>query len=102
MLHYLNNLHPTALLTDPHFIPSNEVFLKIGGDHGGGSFKMSFQIAHTDHPNKVENTVLFSVMEVKDSKANLLLCLQRFKTHVAKRAQVKWLDKSFRIFLFDD
>ena len=81
VLHYLNNLQSTGLFTDPAFIPSNDVFLKIGGDHGGGSFKMSFQIANTDHPNKVENTVLFSVMEAKDSKANLLLCLQRFKTH---------------------
>ena len=47
VLHYLDNLHSTGHLTDPHFIPSNEVFLKIGGDHGGGSFKMRFQIANT-------------------------------------------------------
>ena len=48
----------------------------------GGSFKMSFQDANTDHPNKAENTVLFGIMEAKDYKANLLLCLQRFKAHI--------------------
>ena len=39
VLHYLNNLHSTGLLTDPHFIPSNEVFLKIGGEHGEALLK---------------------------------------------------------------
>ena len=102
VLHYWNNSHSTGFLTDPHFIPSNKVFLKIGGDHGGCFFKTSFQIANTDHPNNAENTVLFSIMEAKDSKANLLLCLQRFKTYIAQFSQVKWLDKSLRIFLFGD
>ena len=75
VLHYLNNLQSTGLFTDPAFIPSNEVFLRIGGDRGGGSFKMSFQIANTDHPNKVENTVLFSVDGSKrfESKFTVML-----------------------------
>ena len=68
VLHYLDNLKSTGLLTNSVFIPSDEIFLKIGGDHGGGSFKMSFQVANTDHPNKAENTVLFSIMEAKDYK----------------------------------
>ena len=87
VLHYLN-LKSTGLLTNSVFIPSNEIFLKIEGDHGGSSFKMSFQVANTDHPNKAENTVLFSIMEAKDYKANLLLCLQRFKSHISKFSQL--------------
>jgi len=40
-------------------IPENEEWLKIGGDKGGGSFKMSFQLGSTEKPNSVENTCLF-------------------------------------------
>ena len=32
-------------------IPEQEVHLKLGGDAGGGSFKMAFQIANLQHPN---------------------------------------------------
>ena len=28
-------------------IPQDEIWIKIGGDKGGGSFKMNFQIANT-------------------------------------------------------
>ena len=102
VLHYLDNLKSTGFLTNSVFIPSDEIFLKIGGDHGGGSFKMSFQVANTDHPNKAENTVLFSIMEAKDYKANLLLCLQRFKAHISKLSQVNWYEKNICVFLFGD
>lgn len=30
---------------------NNEIHVKIGGDHGGGSFKLSFQICNTKNPN---------------------------------------------------
>ena len=82
VLHYLNNFKSTGLLTNSVFIPSDEM------GSWWGSFKISFQVANTDHPNKAENTVLFSIMEAKDYKANLLLCLQRFKAHIPKFSQV--------------
>ena len=34
---------------------------------------MSFQVANTDHASKAENTVLFSIMEAKDYKANFFI-----------------------------
>ena len=37
----------------------NEIHIKIDGDHGGGSFKMSFQIANVENPNRKDNTVVF-------------------------------------------
>ena len=37
-------------------IPQDEIWVKIRGDKGGGSFKMSFQICNVPHPNSVENT----------------------------------------------
>ena len=40
-------------------IPASEVWIKIGGDKGGGSFKMSFQIINVAVPNSVHNTCVF-------------------------------------------
>ena len=101
VIHYLDCLKENNLLVDS-FIPSDEIFLKVGGDHGGGSFKMSFQVANVENPNKPENTVVFSVLEAKDYKSNLLLCLERFKTHIAKFSQVKWSERTFQVYLFGD
>ena len=102
MLCYLDNLSNTKLLIDVPFIPDDKIYLKIGGDNGGGSFKMSFQIANVENPNKPENTVIFSILEAKDHKANLKLCLERFKAHVAQFSKVKWNQRTFDIFLFGD
>ena len=37
----------------------NGIHIKIGGDHGVGSFKMSFQVANVENPNRKDNTVVF-------------------------------------------
>ena len=37
-------------------IPSDEVWVKIGGDKGGSSFKMNFHIMNVPNPNSVHNT----------------------------------------------
>ena len=84
ILKYLDNLKNSNLIHQHPFIPNNEVHLKIGDDHGGGSFKMSFQIGNVEHPNKPENTVIFSIMEAKDLRSNLMLCLERVKLHIDK------------------
>ena len=47
----------------------NEIHIKIGGDHGGGSFKISFQVAIVENPNQKDNTVVFSIFEAKDYRS---------------------------------
>lgn len=59
-------------------IPEDEIWVKIGGDKGGGSFKMSFQVANISTPNPPENTIVFLMYEGPDSYANLSITLQRF------------------------
>ena len=44
----------------------DEIHVKIGGDHGGGSFKISYQLCNTSKPNNKDNTVVFSLFEAKD------------------------------------
>ena len=90
---YLNDVKSTGLLYEMH---------PFGGDHGGGSFKTSFQVAHVLHPNQPNNTVVFSIMEAKDLRSNLMLCLERFKAHIDKFSAVTWKEKVFRVFLFGD
>ena len=53
--------------------------MKIGGDHGGGSFKMSLQIVNTANPNSKDNAIIFSIFEGKDYRINILEGLQRFR-----------------------
>ena len=79
VLKYLNDLKSTGLLYNDHpFIPADEVHLKFGGDHGGGSFKTSFQVANVNNPNQPSNTVVFSVMEAKDLWSNLVIVFRTF------------------------
>lgn len=58
-------------------IPSEEIWLKIGGDKGGGTFKMAVQIVHPNSPN---NTCVFSIFEAPDSVTNLTVGLRTRST----------------------
>ena len=52
-------------------IPGDEVWLKLGGDKGGGSFKSCFQILNIPSPNAPENTCIFSIFEAPDTYTNI-------------------------------
>eukprot|EP00731_Ephydatia_muelleri_P019905 Em0012g730a len=64
------------------FIPASEVWIKIGGDKGGGTFKMNFQIVNIATPNSVHNTCVFCCFAAGDSVTNLHAALDRFKDQV--------------------
>ena len=42
---FLDKLEESNSLTWSNGIPETELWIKIGGDHGGGSFKLSFQVS---------------------------------------------------------
>ena len=102
VLKRLDDLKLCEALVAHKFIPENEIHVKIGGDHGGQSFKSSYQIANVLHPNKLENTVIFAIFTAKDSRANLRICLNRYKSHIEMLNKQTWSNKSFRVFLFGD
>ena len=102
VLHRLNELDTEGMLFDHPFIPSDEIQVKIGGDHGDTSFKLSYQIANVQNPNSIENTVVFSIFEAKDTRANLKSCLARFKAQVTMLGKTKWRNKRLRVFMFGD
>ena len=73
-----------------NLIPPHEIWLKIGGDKGGGSFKMSLQIANVAHPNSPQNTVVFCAYEARDTASNLHIALDRYRQQVERLEHLEW------------
>ena len=71
-------------------LPEDELWLKIGGDKGGGTFKMSFQVANTPNPNSPENTIVFSLFEAPDSYSNLSIALQPYIEQISDLSTLEW------------
>ena len=48
----LDNYHKLGMLDHKYgIIPSNEIWLKLGGEHGGDSFKLCLQVINIEKPN---------------------------------------------------
>ena len=77
-------------LTGNNAIPEQEVHLKLGGDAGGGSFKMAFQIANLQHPNSKTNTVVFVMFHAKDTWTNLKTALMKYREEVNILKEATW------------
>ena len=77
------------LISNYSFI-KNEIHIKIGGDHCGGSFKMSFQVANVKNPNRKDNTAVFSIFEAKGYRVNIKLALERFETQIKQLQGSIW------------
>lgn len=70
------------LLTWHGVIPENEIWVKIGGDKGGATFKQMFQVANVENPNAPRNTIVFCIFPAKDSFYNLKLAFQGLQAQV--------------------
>ncbi len=63
-------------------IPSSELWLKLGGDKGHGSFKLTMQLVNTAHPNSIKATTMLSVFKAGDSTTNLHTALDMYQEHI--------------------
>ncbi|KAL5509935.1 hypothetical protein EMCRGX_G005385 [Ephydatia muelleri] len=70
--------------------PASEIWLKLGGDKGGGSLKMNFQIVNVAAPNSVQNTCMFCCFEVDDTVTNLHIALDCYKDQAAHLQGMQW------------
>eukprot|EP00117_Sycon_ciliatum_P046983 scpid49621/ scgid33600/ len=103
VLHYLDMYESVGQLTwRDGAIPDDEVWVKVGGDHGGKSFKMMFQIANLDHPNSLHNTIPFLVFTGKDLNSNLETTFNLFENQFQELGATVWKDKKTRLVLFGD
>ena len=78
-------------------IPRDHIWIKVGGDHGGGSFKFSFQIGNTQFVNSVKNTFPICCFQAGDSITNLNIALARYKDQISEMSSAKWrCDKNLK------
>ena len=99
VMNHLDALHEKGrLIWHGGAIPESEIWLKIGGDHGGGSFKFSMQIVNTAQPNPLTNTIPVCIFNAKDSPANLETALSVYREQLEQLQQSGWQDKSIKFF----
>lgn len=77
-------------MTDQDLIPPGEVWLKIGGDKGGKTMKLNFQILNTIHPNSPTNTCVFAAFEASDTRSNVLIAVARYQAQIEELKNMKW------------
>ena len=84
---------PEGLTNHGGAIPDDELWVKLGGDKGRGSFTFNFQVVNIPHPNSVKKTVLTSVFKAGDSSSNLHTALDRYREHIeeAQGMQLKYV-----------
>ena len=85
-------------------IPEEEVWIKIGGDHGVNSLKLTLQIVNTEHPNSKRNTIVIAMAQVRDTHTNLerLFENMHLQEQILALQDHKWQGKSMKIFLNGD
>ncbi|XP_065663349.1 uncharacterized protein LOC136085802 isoform X2 [Hydra vulgaris] len=102
ILRHLDQLESCKRLHYHKFIPDKEIQIKIGGDYGGGSFKMTYQVANTLNPNSKDNTIVFSIFEAKDYRINVKVAMSRFEKQIEDLQEMKYKDNNIRVFVFGD
>ena len=102
LISYLDALKENNLLKWHNTIPEDEVWVKIGGDHGRGTFKLTMQVANVEKPNSKTNTIVFAYGEVVDSHENLRKIMNNFETEINSMQGMMWEGKAIKIFLFGD
>ena len=70
--------------------PTDDIWLKLGGDKGGGSFKFMLEIANTKCPNSKRNTIVLCAFEATDTAVNLHMALDRYKMEVDSISRMTW------------
>ena len=69
---------------------ANEIHVKIGGDHGGKSFKACYEICNVEAPNSKDNTIIFSLFEEKDHRINLKTGLTMYRDQIDDLQMATW------------
>ena len=83
-------------------IPENEVWVKVGGDHGQGSLKFNLAMVYTENPNSMDNNILIGMTCVKDSRENMEMFFYSIRKQLADVEKLVWDGKQMKLFLFGD
>ncbi|XP_071945125.1 uncharacterized protein [Antedon mediterranea] len=88
----LNNLSPN----------NNEVWIKFGGDKGGGSTKFEVQICSLAKPNSINNIIVVLIFDAPDMMFNINRTLPEVAHQVVALNGEKWRNYTLRVFCFGD
>ena len=83
-------------------IPDDEIWVKIGGDHGRDYFKLCLQILNVDKPNSQNNTCALLCVEGRDSRDNLETLLNPMSLQISQLCNENWQGKRIVVFLCGD
>ena len=82
--------------------PRDEIWIKIGGDHGGTGFKMCLQVLNVHCPNSPANTFAIMYLDGKDYRDNLVKVLLPLRDEITQLHSDSWQGKRFTVFLCGD
>lgn len=102
VLHYIMQHYNAGSLCWPSENHKDEIWVKLGGDHGGKSFKLCFQLGNVPHPNSVKNTVPVITFAAKDTPSNLATAFQPYAEQVTALRNTQWDGKAIRVVFFGD
>ena len=101
ILHYPAKHKATSTLSwHDGALPHGRLLVKIGGDHGGGSLKLSFQLGNVTHPNSIKSTNPFLVAAAKDSASNVATSLLPYSRQIASLQELTAENKSTQVTFF--
>ena len=81
---------PAGLTWHGGAIPDDELWVKLGGDKGRGSFKFQMQLVNVEHPNSVSNTSLLAVFKAGDGISNLHTALDQYHDQIKEMEGMIW------------
>lgn len=71
-------------------IPADEVWIKLGGDKGGNTFKLSVQLANATAVNSMRNTFVITCFQAADTVSNLNVAIARYQEQLNELATTDW------------
>ena len=71
-------------------IPEDKVWLKVGGDKGGSTFKLSVQLANVPIVNSVKNTYVITCYQGSDTITNLQVTIARYREQLHELLEIGW------------
>ena len=95
-------VHRAGRLTWHDVIPSDEVWIKLGGDKGGETFKMSFPIVNVPRPIVVPKIPVSSAALRLMTTLLTFIALDHFLDQVEELQRIKWRLVQIMFLQIDD
>ncbi|XP_041479492.1 uncharacterized protein LOC121427243 isoform X2 [Lytechinus variegatus] len=103
VMDFLESNEKSGFLTNHDgVIPEDQVWIKFGGDHGGGSFKLAVEVCNVQNPNASHNTLIVGYYEGPDSVSSLQIMIRPIARQLKQMKKSKWREKKIHILCFGD